>query len=92
MPLEIPWPASRGGMYVSHNEHKDYHQSVAEWAEDDPGGSRFQWENDEAKQRAIETGEAWTMQWYPETPIGFYAVAAPTFEELIAWVAKFQIA
>ena len=35
------------------------------------------------KQVCIDTNELWTLQWCPNTPIGFNAVAASTFEELI---------
>jgi hypothetical protein len=35
-------------------------------------------------QRAIATDELWTMQWYPETPVGFCVLHASTLAALLA--------
>lgn len=64
---------------IVHNEHKSNYETVEQWLEDD----FFQWDSEEAKQRAIETDEVWTIQWYPNTPIGSHAIAAPTLEEAL---------
>ena len=36
------------------------------------------WSSEEERQKAIATNRAWTVHWYPDTPVGFYAVHAST--------------
>lgn len=79
----MTFPPHKCGLHLGHNEHRNYYQTVPQWLEN--YGEHFDWASDEARQRAIDTGEVWTLQWYPETPIGFQAVAAPTLEELLAF-------
>ena len=86
-------PRHKCGLFLTHNEHRDYYESAEEWIADqtcDDGGSRMGWENEEAKARAIATDEVWTLHWYPDTPIGFFEVAAPTLEELLAYAEKVE--
>jgi hypothetical protein len=61
-------------MTVSHNEHKLYYQTAKQFIEEGDMKSRFV--NAEEIDKAIETDEIWSVQWYPDTPIGsciFYA-------------------
>jgi hypothetical protein len=46
--------------------------------------------DEESRQRAIDTDSVWIAQWYPDTPIGFYHIAAPTLAELMQRVAEFE--
>jgi hypothetical protein len=73
-------PEHKCGLYLQHNQHRDYYQSPAEWIADN---DLYDWEDEASKQAAIDSDSIWTLQWYPETPIGFYAVAAPTLEDLL---------
>tara|TARA_Y100000034_G_C6833073_1_gene376208 strand:+ start:921 stop:1187 length:267 start_codon:yes stop_codon:yes gene_type:complete len=73
-------PAHKAGLSLEHNQHKNVYEKAAQWIEENEW---CDWENDEAKQKAIDTDEIWTLQWYPETPVGFCAVAAPTLADLI---------
>ena len=50
----------------------------------------YAWESEEAKQRAIEMDECWTLQLYPDTPIGFMAIAAPTLEDLLRFMRAYM--
>lgn len=77
------FPAHKCGLYLTHNQHRDVYEKVADKINDDDGPSII-WKDDEAKARAIDTDELWELQWYPETPISFYVVAAPTLEECLA--------
>ena len=74
------FPKHKCGLHLQHNDHRNVYEPVGQWIVDNDWCT---WENEEAKQRAIETDEIWTVQWYPDTPVGFYALAAPTFEELL---------
>lgn len=76
----MEFPAHKCGLFLTHNEHRDYYETLEEWINGGLG-KQFDWESDEAKQRAIKTDECWTLQWYPETPVSFHAVAAPTLDE-----------
>ncbi len=81
----IKLPEHKCGLTLEHNDHKGYYQSVADYIDDN---SRFQWPSDEEKQKAIDTNEIWTLHWYPETPVGFYAVAAASLDELLRFANK----
>lgn len=34
------------------------------------------WVSEDEKQKAIATNAMWTLHWYPDTPVGFYALSA----------------
>jgi hypothetical protein len=78
------FPPHECGLYLNHNEHRDYYQSVEDWL---GGLEHLQdddvWGTPEAKQRAIDTDEVWRLQWYPNTPVGFNVVCAPTLDEVL---------
>ena len=73
-------PPHKCGLYLEHNTYKDIYQSIedalAEISDD-------AWVSPEDKTAAEATGEIWTLQWYPNTPIGFYFRAAATLENLL---------
>ncbi|YCH23143.1 hypothetical protein M1D96_06460 [Pseudomonas sp. D1-3] len=77
----MKFPAHKCGLYLEHNANRDYYESVEQYLEDQ--GERFQFSSQESRSRCIESGEIWTLQWYPNTPIGSISVAAPTLEELL---------
>lgn len=78
------FPAHKAGLIMEHNPHLNVYESASEWIRNqEERGCSAEWKCEEAKGRAIATNEIWTLQWYPETPIGFNIVAAPTFEELL---------
>ena len=75
--VEFP---KHNSMYITHNQHKDYYMTVAEYF------SRYPHTEDvteDIKQRCIAQNEIWEIQWYPNTPISFYYVIAPTFDEAL---------
>lgn len=74
-------PRHKCSLFLEHNPHNLYCATVAQYLED---LGDLDWGNDEAKARAIETNELWTLQWYPDTPVGFHQVAAPTLNEVLA--------
>lgn len=74
-------PEHRASLHLTHNDHKSIYSKLEDWIRDNDW---CDWEGDEAKRRAIETDECWTLQWYPDTPVGFCAVAAPTLAECLA--------
>jgi len=79
----IQFPKHKCSLTLQHNAHKDYYQPLADYIEENDW---YNWISDEAKQQALATDEIWTIQWYPDTPIGSYSVAAATLQELLDFV------
>jgi hypothetical protein len=86
--VENMLPKHQAGFYLQHNMHKDYYQPPADWVKEQ--GDNVIWASDEAKQRAIARDSIWSLQWYPNTPIGSYHVAAPTFQEVLELARKIE--
>lgn len=82
------WPAHQASMHLEHNPQTGNYESVEQYLLGCDNMYRFA--SPEARQRCIDTGELWTLQWYPQTPVGFIAVAAPTFAELMAFANEEQ--
>lgn len=78
---ELIFPQHECGLYLTHNQHRDYHQTLSEYIQDHELEEDF--ENAKTMARAIETDELWELQWYPHTPVGFIRVVAPTLEEVL---------
>lgn len=74
-------PPHKCELCITHNQHRSYYEKIADFI----GGSGADWPSEEAKARAIATDEIWTIQWYPDTPISFHLIAAPTLEEALAF-------
>jgi hypothetical protein len=90
--FEALLPSHKGGLYIGHNNHLgSYLTAEQAIAEDDAnresGTNLFDWVSDEQKQKAIETGNIWTLQWYPDTPVGFCMMAAADLGKLLAAVS-----
>jgi hypothetical protein len=62
------------------------YQTVAESAESGMPGwpEDEEWVSPEEKQRAIANNSMWTLQWYPDTPIGFQRLAASSLAVMLA--------
>lgn len=73
-------PDHKCGLFLEHNVHRNFYENAADWIEQN---DHYTWKDEASKQVAVQSDSVWTLQWYPETPIGFFAVAAPTLEELL---------
>lgn len=76
--LKLPEHAC--GLYLEHNVYKDVYESITEAVAEIPDDI---WTSLEERQRALDTGELWTLHWYPNTPIGFRRLAAASLETLL---------
>jgi predicted anti-sigma-YlaC factor YlaD len=65
-------PEHKCGLHLTHNEHRDVYETVAEFYEADDFVSPEEW------RKAIEEDSVWVLHWYPDTPVGFYRVCAST--------------
>jgi hypothetical protein len=67
---------------ISFNEHAVLYQSAEQWIEHtDPT-----WASPEERTLAIQNDSIWTCQWYPDTPVGFYHMAASRLDVLLTAV------
>jgi hypothetical protein len=82
------FPKHKCGLYLTHNEHKDRYQNVKQFIDDHQIRDEFKDKN--AIDRAIAADEIWSLQWYPNTPVGFIKVSAPTFEEVISLALEIE--
>ena len=59
----------------------NYEVASEEWySASNPVSGHISWVSEEERQKAIRENSVWTIQWHPETPVGFYCVGASTFE------------
>lgn len=83
----MKFPAHEASLSLEHNQHKAYYLTVAQSiADSDHGYQEDCWISEEQKQKAIDTNECWTLQWYPRTPIGFYIKSAADLDALLNYV------
>ena len=67
---------------LTHNEHKNYYQTVQESIDMKDHGYT-EWVSPEQREKAIDTDECWTLQWYPDTPVGFNILSAADLDVLL---------
>ena len=85
--LKLDWfPNHKCELILRHNTNTGNYETVKELIIH----TDYDWQSEEHKQRAVDTNEIWELQWYPETPIGFYLIAAPTLNELIEFAQGFK--
>ncbi len=78
------FPDHAASLHLTHNQHKAYYLTVAQSIEgEDFGYTDDCWVSEEEKQKAIETNDCWTLQWYPNTPTGFNMLSASSLEALL---------
>lgn len=80
--VDIKWPPHKASLTLTHNDHKSYYRTVSESIEWGDHGYE-DWVSEEQKQKAIASDECWTLQWYPETPVGFCILSAADLDVLL---------
>lgn len=84
-------PKHACALFLTHNEHLSYYETVEQWADMRYGSEGCPlFISEEAKAKCIATNDCWMLQWYPETPVGYHRIAAPTLEELLAFAAEIE--
>jgi len=76
----MPFPKHDIALYLTHNKHKSVYQTAEEWEHEQ---YETHWISDEERTKALATNELWSIQWYPDTPIGFCCLWASTLEALV---------
>lgn len=83
----IKLPEHAASLRILHNEHKDYYIKVEDFintAYKDEDG----WLSKEDKQKCIDTNELWVIQWYPDSPVGFYTVLGSSLEIVLEFANR----
>ena len=62
------------------------YMTVRQWVEEGPTDFQNDWISEEEKQKAMETNRMWSLQWYPDTPVGSYSVSASSLPALLQYV------
>ncbi len=68
---------------ITFNDHACNYCTVKEAIERDDY-AHADWVSDEEKANAVATNRVWVVQWYPNTPVGFCAVAASSLAAAIS--------
>jgi hypothetical protein len=81
----VKFPSHKASLTLTHNDHLGVYETVAGAIENKSFGYEAdRWVSDEQREKAIRTNECWTLQWYPDTPVGFYALSAADLDVLLA--------
>ncbi len=75
-------PAHKASLTITHNPQRDNYETVEKHLEYH-GDRLHDFATEEQRQRCIDTDSLWSIHWYPDTPIGFCDVAAPTLLEAL---------
>lgn len=78
----MKFPRHEAGLYLTHNEHKDVYESVEQFY----SSHLIDWVSEEQRLKAIAENSVWSLQWYPDTPVGFYKVLACDLDVLLEYV------
>lgn len=80
----MQFPKHEAGLILTHNDHKGVYQTVQQSIDDDSFGYGDKcWVSEEQKAKAIAINECWTLQWYPDTPVGFCLLSAADLDVLL---------
>ena len=64
---------------ISFNDHWVYYESAQDWVDEE----NRNWVSDEDREKAIRENSIWSVQYYPNTPVGFVAVCGSDLEVVI---------
>jgi len=78
----MKFPKHLAGLALRHNDHLGVYETVQQQIDDEHCDYR-NWVSEEQKQKAIDTNDCWTLHWYPNTPVGFYTLAAADLDILL---------
>lgn len=85
----IIWPKHDAEMIVSHNEHKSNYETIEEW-ELSRNLRPDDWASPQQRLQAIQSNSLWTIQWYPNTPIGFNIMCGADLQAVINAALEYE--
>lgn len=81
----MEFPKHKAGLYLSHNSHLSNYLTVKDAVEHkDHGYDPDDWVSPDQMQKAIESNDCWTLQWYPNTPVGFCLLSGADLDALLS--------
>lgn len=63
-----------------NDDHACNYEVAKDWGHYHSADSRIDWASEAEKYKALQENSVWTIQWYPNSPVGFNCVGASTFE------------
>jgi len=70
------------GIYLSVNQYRDYYQSIEDAVKEERERNSTDI-NDELAARMVAEKSLISLQFYPDTPVGFYIVYGTTLDEVV---------
>lgn len=77
-------PPHKACCTIQHNDHLSNYSTVTQEMKHNPDWFVGAWVSDESRDYAIEHNELWSLQWYPESPVGFNNLCAGRWEDIVA--------
>jgi Holliday junction resolvase RusA-like endonuclease len=72
------------GVFFTANEHRDYYESAEEWLVNQmPDQPDIDEIGKDVWDKMIETDTVYSLQFYPDTPIGSYKIYHYDYDELL---------
>jgi len=79
------FPKHKCGLYLEHNAHLDVYEPLEQYLNlytiDD-------WINADEFKLAFDNNSYWKLQWYPDSPVGFYVLLAYNLDKLLEHAVK----
>lgn len=82
--FEASLPTHKASLHLTHNQHLAYYQTVEEYLTTF-GDCQPSFPSEADRVECDASNELWELQWYPDTPIGSYSIAASTLPKLMAF-------
>lgn len=73
---------------ITCNDHKSNYQTAQEAIADGRWFAADEFVSPEEMQKAIDTNTIWSLQWYPQTPVGFEVLHASSFQAILDHVSS----
>lgn len=86
-------PGEHSSLTIGFNDdHAANYVTAQEWFDEwghYQGGDKdyIDWASEEERLKALRENSVWTLQWYPNTPIGFNRIGASSLPALFAYLA-----
>jgi hypothetical protein len=69
-------------LHITFNDHASDYMTAKE-ADKDGQFDDLEWVSQEDKQKALENNSVWSVQWYPNTPVGFNRILGSSLESCV---------
>lgn len=71
-----------------NNDHGPNYTKAADWEYYNDPEDRGEWVSEEEKTKALATNSVWTLQWYPDTPVGFCCIRASSLAAIVKYLRE----